>query len=58
LNFEITLAIYDLDFTAKLKKLQCDYTLDTYQMTHAHGLQRTPAERLLQNAARLLGPLL
>ena len=58
LNFEITLAIYDLEFTEKLRQLQCDYAREAHQMTPDDGLKRTGAERLLQNAARLLGPLL
>jgi cardiolipin synthase len=58
LNFEITLAIYDKDFTGELLRLQSAYARESKQVTAADGLQRSRPERLLQNAARLLGPLL
>lgn len=58
LNFEITLAVYDDDFTTELTRLQSAYARESQQVTIADGLQRSRPERLLQNAARLLGPLL
>ena len=58
LNFEITLAVYDDDFTTELTRLQSAYARESQQVTVADGLQRSRPERLLQNAARLLGPLL
>ncbi len=58
LNFEITVAVYDQQFTTELTQLQSEYAHDSRQVTLADGLKRTRGERLLQNAARLLGPLL
>ena len=58
LNFEITLVVYDRGFTAALRQLQQSYldhceTMDLQQWQSRSGLQR-----LTENTARLLGPLL
>lgn len=58
LNFEITVAIYDREFTDKLYQLQCEYGEASSRLTPSDTIKRTPGERLLQNSARLLGPLL
>ncbi len=56
LNFEITVAVYDRAFTRDLRKLQLDYIADSKPMI---APARPPfARRLLENAVRLLAPLL
>lgn len=58
LNFEITLAIYDREFTAALRHLQQGY-LDQSSMMDLEAWSRRPfLSRLIDNLARLLGPLL
>lgn len=58
LNFEISLAIYDRNFTADLKALQAQY-LDRCKMLDLQTCRnRSPLARLVENTARLLGPLL
>jgi cardiolipin synthase A/B len=58
LNFEITLAVYDREFTAALRHLQQGY-IDQSVMMDPEAWNRRPfPARLLDNLARLLGPLL
>lgn len=58
LNFEITLAVYDRVFTDELRRLQQAYIDDSRLMSLEAWLNRPPAARFTENAARLLGPLL
>jgi cardiolipin synthase len=58
LNFEITLAIYDSDFTGRLRALQQSYLDDSEPMDYEIWAARSFGERFTENAARLLGPLL
>jgi len=58
LNFEITLALYDDAFTKQLRDLQLEYAESSREMTPQESLDRTPMQRLLENSARLVGPLL
>jgi cardiolipin synthase A/B len=58
LNFEITLAIYDEDFTAGLAALQAEYAHQSRAIALAAWQARSRPQKLLENAARLLGPLL
>jgi cardiolipin synthase len=58
LDFEITLAIYDADFTAALRRLQQVY-LDKSRMLDLAACQaRSAFECLAEDSARLVGPLL
>jgi len=58
LNFELTLAVYDAAFTAELRALQESYC-DLAQRLDPQRVARRPFQtRLLENSARLLGPLL
>ncbi len=58
LNFEITLAIYDSDFTGRLRALQDSYIAASTAMDRARWERRSIASRFVDNAARLLSPLL
>lgn len=58
LNFEITLMIYDADFTAELRRLQLAYVEKSRPLDLAEWTQRSGLERLTENVARLLSPLL
>jgi cardiolipin synthase A/B len=58
LNFEITLAIYDHDFTARLEALQGTYAAKSRALNMTEWRARGMGVRLLENVARLLGPLL
>lgn len=58
LNFEITLAVYDAGFTAGLRQLQADYESASRHFDAVMWKRRRMSQRLLENAARLAGPLL
>ncbi len=58
LNFEITLAVYDQQFTAALRGLQQRYVEDSRLMDLETWRKRPGIERLVVNAARLLSPLI
>jgi cardiolipin synthase len=58
LNFEITLAVYDRDFTSRLRDLQQSYIAQSYPMDLEKWQRRTRFTSFTENAARLLGPLL
>jgi cardiolipin synthase A/B len=58
LNFEITLAIYDRDFTARLEELQTGYASQSRALNMPEWRARGRGAVLLENVARLLGPLL
>lgn len=58
LNFEITLAVYDRPFIAKLRELQQSYIDRSDPMDLAAWQARSRLVRLTENSARLLGPLL
>jgi len=58
LNFEITLSIYDRKFTSDLRALQQTYLDDSEMLELAAWQSRPRLAQLLDNAARLLGPLL
>lgn len=58
LNFELTLLIYDHDFTRRLTSLQQSYVMSS-NMARLDEWQKRPFHtRLIDNTARLLGPLL
>jgi cardiolipin synthase len=58
LNFEISLAIYDRQFTARLRELQQMYIDQSELMDLASWQSRPLQQRIAENAARLLSPLL
>lgn len=58
LNFEITLVVYDRDFTGRLRQLQELYIGACEITDHAAWEARPRLPRLVENAARLLAPLL
>ena len=58
LNFEITLSVYDREFTNELRDLQCAYIEESTTMNLVDWEKRTRLIRLRDNIARLLSPLL
>ena len=58
LNFEVTLAIYDVGFSSELRTLQQSYLSHCRKLDLETCLARKPFVRLIENSARLLGPLL
>ncbi|MCA9229398.1 MAG: cardiolipin synthase [Planctomycetales bacterium] len=58
LNFEISLSIYDLDFTQRLRALQQSYIDQSELMDLDSWVKRPMGQRLAENCARLFGPLL
>jgi cardiolipin synthase len=58
LNFEITLAVYDAEFTNELRDLQMSYVEQSTWMDLAEWKSRSFRVRLLENTVRLLSPLL
>jgi len=58
LNFEITLAIYDTEFTSRLAALQQEYAKHSRPLELAAWRARGLGQKFIENAARLLGPLL
>ena len=58
LNFEISLAVYDENFTKELRALQQSY-LDQAELMDLEAWEKRPLKhRVAENCARLLGPLL
>ena len=58
LNFEISLAIYDPQFTSQLRKLQQAYLDQSELMNLDLWHARPMPQRVAENCARLFGPLL
>ncbi|QEG33015.1 cardiolipin synthase [Bythopirellula goksoeyrii] len=58
INFEISLAIYNQEFTARLRELQQQYIDQSELMDLATWESRPAKERIAENFARLAGPLL
>jgi len=58
LNFEMTLLIYNRDFTCQVRKLQQGYLLQAGEHNAATFRTRSYRQRFLENIALLLGPLL
>jgi cardiolipin synthase len=58
LNFEITLTVYDEEFTAGLRHLQQRYVEQSEFMDLEEWKKRPMVERLTVNTARLLSPLI
>ncbi len=58
LNFELTLFIYDQEFTARLRDLQQQYIRGAYPLDYETYQQRSFGQRFKENTALLVGPLL
>ncbi len=58
LNFEITLAVYDGQFTSRLRKLQQSYIEQSESMDLAAWQSRSSVTRFIENVVRILSPLL
>jgi cardiolipin synthase len=58
LDFEITLAVYDTEFTAALRQLQQTYLNKSEILGPEACRARSPIERFKEDAARLVGPIL
>jgi cardiolipin synthase len=58
LNFEISLFVYDEDFTRQVRELQTSYIAQSDLMDKKHYRQRTYRQRLAANIMRLFAPVL
>jgi cardiolipin synthase len=58
LDFEITLAVYDGEFTADLRRLQQHYLDGSAVLDLTECRARRALERFTEDTARLVGPLL
>lgn len=58
LNFELTLFVYDRDFTIELRKLQQSYMQRAKALDRKHFAGRPFLTRLKENLALIVGPLL
>jgi len=58
LNFEISLLVYDPDFTGRLRTLRDVYLADSRMLDLASWRRRPAWCRFTEDACRLLGPLL
>lgn len=58
LNFEVTLAVFDERFAKELSELQHQYAGQSVALDREQWNQRPFTTRLIENSARLLGPLL
>jgi cardiolipin synthase len=58
LNFELTLIVYDRDFTRRVTSLQQSYLMNCNMQKLDAWRNRPFGQRLIDNTARLLGPLL
>ncbi|MBW1783327.1 MAG: cardiolipin synthase [Deltaproteobacteria bacterium] len=58
LDFEISLFVYDPDFTERVRAMQARYMEDTEILDLAEWRSRPAIQRFVENAAHLVGPLL
>jgi len=58
LNFEISLFIYDLEFTEQVRNMQINYIRNSKILNLAEWRQRSLLQKFTENAAQLVGPLL
>jgi cardiolipin synthase len=58
LNFELTLFVYDHDFTVALRAVQKGYEEGATRLNREELDQRGVRQRFLENTALLVGPLL
>ena len=58
LNFEVSLVVYDDDFTGQLRFLQKSYMNDSREVDREQWLLRGVGPKLIDSAASLMSPLL
>lgn len=58
LNFELTMFVYNTEFTRRLRKVQQEYMQSSLLLDHKHFDQRSFLSRLKENCALIVGPLL
>ena len=58
LNFEMALLVYDTDFASELHYLQSEYLEKAESLTYQAWRKRSPLQRVADNVARLVTPLL
>jgi cardiolipin synthase len=58
LNFEISLFVYDREFTARLREIQHGYVAKARRIEADEWARRPLTMRFVENVVRLLGPLL
>jgi cardiolipin synthase len=58
LNFEVNLLLYDADVTERLRTEQRRYIGDSVQMTREQWAKRPAIQKVFENIAKLLSPLL
>jgi len=58
LNYEVALFVYDPGFAKELRALQQSYLDDSDHLDAAAWRARSIGERILENALRLVGPIL
>ena len=58
LNFEVSLFIYDLEFTEQVRDMQVNYINNSKILSLAEWRQRSLVQQFAENAAQLVGPLL
>lgn len=58
INYEVSLLVYDADFTQQLRHLQESYLQQSKPIDSMQWQQRSYPQQLLQNGMRLLAPLL
>lgn len=58
LNFEITLFVYDGEFTDELRRQQRQYLKESFELDAARWRKRPFISRFVDNVAQLAGPLL
>ena len=58
LNYEVALFVYEPEFAKKLRALQQSYIADSHRLDPAEWAFRSPAQRFLEDAFRLVSPLL
>ena len=58
LNFELALLVYDSDFASQLHYLQTEYLAKAEPLSHGAWRRRGPVQKVADNVARLVTPLL
>jgi len=58
LDFEVSLFIYDIDFTARVRTMQTGYMANGDMACLTEWRERPALQRFVENAAHLVGPLL
>ncbi len=58
LNAEVSLVVYDAEVTAQLREQQESYFANSDRLSHVEWMKRSLPEKICENVARLLSPLL